>query len=495
MGNMKTDIQTTYCLTPSHHFQQTHGDQKIMSFKLPQFKSNKVTTMNESKKKTIFPEMNQEQKVDMMERNNFRSQIKKIKIQHKPINDDEVSRFLSQIKNESSDWKLSSVVELEFRDCDLTPGSISIFIDNLDEDTKVGTLNVTGTTKVDVLITKIYELVEKFGTEYLNLEENETEPDFLKDLWRLLSKHKDNTLRGLDLSYNEHLDFDSLGKIINSSELLQLKLVGCGLDTNMLENLQGTVTQEQSQVNDLDVSYNIDLISEDIIMLPSILGNGPILKLTMCGCDLSEDDVEGFKDPVYDNLEVEFLDVSYNSSLGPDGVSIVGESVKRMKCKNLGLSGCSLDEECVDSLRTSLCDHKLKQLDISDNPELGRCVGKVVSLVKETEIKSLKLSDCQITSKQVLSLSEELKKQKVVLEELNLSDMRSRPGTDYMSSLGKLLNSVEKKLIICFPQSSTDILRNYIQGILKTEDKNLSIVYEYDQGHKEKEIGCMKISC
>lgn len=332
---------------------------------------------------------------------------------------------------------------------------------------------------IDDLLKNICEMINTYKVEHLNLEENETSKTSMLKFLQFLKKYKIESLLGLDLSYNEKLqDLSSLGKIVESFKIRELKLVGCGMDTEKLIQLQSGISD--SQIEKLDLSYNIDLECEDIIILPGMLKHDKIKSLKLCGCDLDEDDVEGFLRCEFDNLQIRSLDLSYNPNLGCEGISIVGETIRKMECEDLSLSGCSLDEECIKSLRISLNKHKMNDIDISDNPKLGQHLEEVVRLIKESVIENVKLSDCLFTSKQLLGLSEQFEKQNVKVKQLDLSDSIRIPDLEYVSSISKILPFVENEIIVCFPNEHGGKMQESLQSRLnQIKKKSQHITYQY----------------
>lgn len=58
------------------------------------------------------------------------------------------------------------------------------------------------------------------------------------------------------------------------------------------------------QISVLDVSYNTDLVAEDIAMLGNLLQKGSVKEISLRGCDLSEEDFEGFQGPSFEGKQV-----------------------------------------------------------------------------------------------------------------------------------------------------------------------------------------------
>ncbi|XP_029935752.1 NACHT, LRR and PYD domains-containing protein 12-like, partial [Myripristis murdjan] len=235
-------------------------------------------------------------------------------------------------------------------------------------------------------------------------------------------------LTELDLSHNNLQDSGvkllSAGLESLNCRLETLRLSGCELSKTHCE-VVASALKSNPHLTELDLSEN-DLVDSEVKLLSAGLEspNCRLETLRLSDCRLTESSCASLVSALKSNPHLTELDLSDNQ-LQDSAVKLLSAGLESPNCslKTLRLSHCSLSESSCASLASALKSNPhLTELDLSEN-QLQDSGVKLLSAGLESpncRLKTLRLTDCQVTDEGCASLASALKSNPH-LTELDLS--------------------------------------------------------------------------
>ncbi|KAM9434426.1 LOW QUALITY PROTEIN: NACHT, LRR and PYD domains-containing protein 3-like [Clarias gariepinus] len=242
-------------------------------------------------------------------------------------------------------------------------------------------------------------------------------------------------LRKLDLSWNNNLG-DSGVKCLSAvlenpdCKLETLRLELCGVSDEGWAVLTSALRSNPSHLRELDLSDN-NLGDSGVKCLSAVLENPDckLEKLWLVCCDVSNKGCAVLTSALRSNpSHLRELDLSDNNNLGDSGVKCVSAVLENPDCKleSLRLESCGVSNKGCAALTSALRSNPshLRELDLSDNNNLGDSGVKCVSAVLENpdcKLETLRLYECGVSNKGCAALASALRSNPSHLIELDLS--------------------------------------------------------------------------
>ncbi|KAL7846201.1 hypothetical protein AOLI_G00243930, partial [Acnodon oligacanthus] len=254
----------------------------------------------------------------------------------------------------------------------------------------------------------------------------------------------DSSLQELDLSNNDlqdSVELLSAGLKSPSCKLQTLRFIFSLISEEACENLRSVLLAENSSLHELDLNNN-DLQDSGVEKLCAGLKSShcKLQILRLSGCNLEEEACENLKSVLQTENSLKELDLSYNDLQDP-GVEKLCAGLKSSHCKLqiLRLFLCNLEEEACENLKSVLqTQNSLKELDLSYNDLEDSGVEKLCAGLKSSHCKLqiLRLSGCMITETGCCSLAAALSSNPSHLNELLTYNHpgEDSPGVKQLSS-------------------------------------------------------------
>ncbi|XP_077970172.1 uncharacterized protein LOC144424607 [Styela clava] len=343
-------------------------------------------------------------------------------------------------------------------------------------DCQIAKIHVWGVENLQQYCDSLLSLVEKANTEILEIRAVRIQNCDLEVMKETVEKLEMTgiKLRRLDMSRNRLLtNFDHLGEVVRMLPVTEIVLMDCNLNDTKVETFCQHLGDKKMEVLNFSGNGNITATSLQRIgqlLSSEICETSQIYRvLSLRCCDIDESKLNVLQKFDYQTTKIFELDVSYNASLQPSGMSVVGTLVTKFEVNYLGIAGCSLNSEHMkmftEPLENSIKPLKLEKLNISDNPVLGRGVAEVAHLMNICNLKNLNLSQCMLSTENVYEFVCALD-DKAEIESLNLSDEHRSVSLEYVKAVSGLLRHVSKKLIIKF-KSMTPSSKQFLQKMLE----------------------------
>ncbi|XP_053345657.1 NLR family CARD domain-containing protein 3-like [Clarias gariepinus] len=210
-----------------------------------------------------------------------------------------------------------------------------------------------------------------------------------------------------------------------------LRLYECGVSDEGCAALTSALRSNPSHLRELDLSYNNNLGDSGVKCVSAVLEN-PDCKLEtlrLVCCDVSNKGCAVLTSALRSNpSHLRELDLSDNNNLGDSGVKCVSAVLENPDCKleSLRLESCGVSNKGCAALTSALRSNPshLRELDLSDNNNLGDSGVKCVSAVLENpdcKLETLRLYECGVSNKGCAALASALRSNPSHLIELDLS--------------------------------------------------------------------------
>nr|XP_039255371.1 uncharacterized protein LOC120332233 [Styela clava] len=210
---------------------------------------------------------------------------------------------------------------------------------------------------------------------------------------------RNSKLKKLDVSFNNSLGVDGIsevGSTVLQCEVENVNMSGCRLAADAMKAFKNNT--RGAKFKTLDVSNNEFLGVDGISEVGSTVLQCEVEDVYMSWCALTADAMKAFKNNTR-GAKFKTLDVSYNDSLGVDGISEVGSTVLQCEVETVGMAGCALTAEAMKAFKNKTRGAKLKKLDVSHNFTLGvDGISEVGSTVLQCEVEDVDMSKCALTA-------------------------------------------------------------------------------------------------
>lgn len=182
--------------------------------------------------------------------------------------------------------------------------------------------------------------------------------------------------------------------LFNATALSRLVLQGCGLTSQSLESLGGTL-QQLPALRELDLSCNKDLSGglSQLTAHLALLTRLEILDLHLCS--LTHADLQALIQVLPSLSELTELDVSSNKEVGGVVHSLVS-ALPLPQFRRLPLNSCSLTMESFTAF--ALAVPYLSSVEVSWNKVVGGRLALLLDALHLSVIRELRLSSCQLTT-------------------------------------------------------------------------------------------------
>nr|XP_039255171.1 uncharacterized protein LOC120332035 [Styela clava] len=385
--------------------------------------------------------------------------IKDISIKHYNLNDANIEVFLTTIS------KLDNLEMLNVQNCG-TSEYLNKFFEKLERtNCKIAKISIWGMKNLKIYSQSLLKLLTKSETESLMIQAVELEDEdvnqLLKDIKRLNSKY---SLNVLSVSHNTKLGlkgFHKLGEILHILSVKTINLFDCDLTNDKLSKLFGS--SKNKQISTLDVSGNTEITLGGFKIIGQVSANSELRNLHMRCCELDKTKLNDLQSSCQSNTKISKFDVSYNRTLGVEGMTELGRTVVNFEVKNLNIAGCALNGKLMEAFRVSIGEEKImvEELNISRNSKLKNGIVDVARLLESCCIKKVDLSNCMLSVKNINEFSSILRENNIWIETLNISENAPTfiVTRRHVEAICDLLQNVSKELIFIIKSIKPQVKR------------------------------------
>ncbi|XP_077969811.1 uncharacterized protein LOC120332033 [Styela clava] len=365
--------------------------------------------------------------------------IKEISIQHYNLNDVNIKVFLTTIS------KLDKLEMLNVHNCG-TPEYLNIFFKKLEmTNCKIAKISIAEMKNLEIYSQSLLTLLAKSETESLEFQAVELGDEDVYQLFEDINGlNSEYSLNVLSVSLNTKMGmkgFHKLGKILHILPVKTINLFDCDLTDDKLSELFGSL--KHKQISTLDVSGNTKITHEGFGIIGQISVNSELKNLHMRCCELDERKLKSLQSSCQSNTKISKFDVSYNHTLGVEGMAELGRTVVNFEVKNLNIAGCALNKKLMEAFRVSIGKEKImiKNLSLTANKNMGveglSSVGQILS--NQSCVESLYLGDCDLSSDQLQAFKSSLGNN-TEIKKLFLNN-NTNMGVGGLSSVGQILSN------------------------------------------------------
>nr|XP_039266366.1 RAN GTPase-activating protein 1-like [Styela clava] len=140
-------------------------------------------------------------------------------------------------------------------------------------------------------------------------------------------------------------------------EIENVEISDCNLTTEAMkafkENCLG------AKLKKLNVSFNTNLGVEGVGVLGSIVSNSEVEEILMRGCILTAESMKAFKKYVGD-AKIKLLHLSWNMTLGDEGLSTISEIVLQCHVETVVMRGCDFNDDQLKRFKALIADTGVK---------------------------------------------------------------------------------------------------------------------------------------
>nr|XP_039255209.1 uncharacterized protein LOC120332073 [Styela clava] len=391
--------------------------------------------------------------------------IKDISIKHYNLNDVNIQVFCTIIS------KLDKLEMLNMQNCG-TSEYLNHFFKKLEmTNCEIAKISIWGMKNLKIYSQSLLKLLAKSETESLTIQAVELEN---KDVDQLLGDIKslnlEYSLHVLALSHNSELGlegFQKLSEILHILPVKSINLFDCDLTDNKLSNLFGSL--QHKQISTLDVSGNTKITHEGFTIIGQMCENSELMNLHVRCCAVIKKKLESLQSSCTSNTKISKLDVSYNETLGSEGMAELGNAVVNFGVKNLNIAGCTLNKKLMKAFRVSIGKKRnmVEELNMSRNPMLEDGITEVASLLQRSCLKKVDLSNCMLSVENIREFSSTLRKKNIQVETLNISenDPSIIVTRHHAEAVCELLKNVLKELIFKVQYMKPEVIKILQQGL------------------------------
>nr|XP_039255207.1 uncharacterized protein LOC120332071 [Styela clava] len=373
--------------------------------------------------------------------------IKDISIKRYNLNDANIEVFLTTIS------KLDNLEMLNVQNCG-TSKYLNKFFEKLEgTNCKIAKISIGEMKNLKIYSQSLLKLLAKSETESLKIQAAELEDEdvdqLLEDIKSLNSKF---SLSVLSVSHNTKMGmegFHKFGEIIHILPVKTINLFDCDLTDDKLSNLFGVL--KNKQISTLDVSGNTKITKEGFKIIGQMSANSQLRNLHVRCCELDEAKLKSLQSSCNSNTKISKLDVSYNTTLGSEGMAELGRTVVNFKVENLNVAGCALNKKLMEEFRVSIEKEKImvEELNISQNRKLQNGIVDVARLLESCCMKKVDMSNCMLSVENIREFSSTLKEKYNQVETLNISENAPTfiVTRRHAEAVCELLRNVSKELI------------------------------------------------
>nr|XP_039248043.1 uncharacterized protein LOC120325929 [Styela clava] len=200
---------------------------------------------------------------------------------------------------------------------------------------------------------------------------------------------------------------EQLGNICSKYDVDEIHIFRARLEAQHLQVFLEYV--EDGKFNSLSIGDNYELGDEGCALVGAVVVRCEVRKLRMRECDLKTSEVKAFRENVSD-ATLDSLDVSYNDNLNPSVYSEIGVLVTQCQLKNLAIKDCYLEPKGIKALKDNLGDNvELQTLDFSENKadKIGKeGLSMIGEIVRKCKVESLLMKDCKFDEDQLDTFKE-----------------------------------------------------------------------------------------
>nr|XP_039254927.1 uncharacterized protein LOC120331832 [Styela clava] len=403
--------------------------------------------------------------------------IKDISINHYNLNDVNIKVFLTTIS------KLDKLEMLNVQNCG-TSEYLNNFFEKLGRtNCKIAKISIWEMKNLKIYSKSLLKLLAKSETESLKIQAVELGDE---DVYQLLEDIKDlnseYSLSVLSVSHNTKMGlegFCKFGEILHILPVKTINLFDCDLTDDKLSNLFGSL--KHKQISTLDVSGNTEIMHEGFKIIGQMSANSELRNLHVRCCELDEAKLKSLQSSCKSNTEISKLDVSYNITLGSEGMAELGRTVINFKVENLNIAGCALNKKLMEAFRLSIEKEKfmVEVLNISRNPKLENGIVEVARLLESCCMKKVNMSKCMLSAGNIHEFSSILREKNIQVETLNISENNPTfiATRRHAEAVCELLRNVSKELIFKITSIKPQVRRILQHGLEElSKEKKTKII-------------------
>nr|XP_039251109.1 uncharacterized protein LOC120328643 [Styela clava] len=217
--------------------------------------------------------------------------------------------------------------------------------------------------------------------------------------------------------------------------------------------IYGTVTGACEQLNSLDISCNSEITKKGFFTIGKITETSGLQNLTISDCEMTSQKLESLQEAIPERRKLNKLDVSYNDTLGAEGMSTLGSFVIKYEVEDVSLASCKLNEKLMESFLSSAQQSKLgnhmqiQQLNISHNRSIGRGIIHIARMINNGTLKRVNMSECMLSKNNVKAFCDNIQKP---IQALNLSDSDRLVTIDYIEAICEVIPHISDELVLKF---------------------------------------------
>ncbi|XP_073670413.1 uncharacterized protein [Paramisgurnus dabryanus] len=231
------------------------------------------------------------------------------------------------------------------------------------------------------------------------------------------------------------------------------ELTDCELSEKSCSGLTSVLTSKSSCLRDLNLSKNKQISDSGVKLICDGLKNPncKLEKLKLRSCHVTDEGCAALTSALISNSHLRDLDLFDNKQIRDSGVKLICDGLKNPNCKleKLTLYGCDVTDEGCAALASALISNThLRDLDLSNNKLRDSGVKLICDGLKNPNCKleKLKLYGCDVTDEGCAALASALRSN-THLRDLNLSNNNLRDsGVKLLSDVLKNPNCKLEKL-------------------------------------------------
>ncbi|XP_039266366.2 ribonuclease inhibitor-like [Styela clava] len=197
----------------------------------------------------------------------------------------------------------------------------------------------------------------KYNVEKLRICNADLRATHLRNIFKHIGNGK---LKSINVSTNPKLGVEGvsvLGSMVSLCEIENVVISDCNLTAEAMkafkENTRG------AKLKKLNVSFNIKLGVEGVGVLGYIVSQSEVEEVFMRGCSLTAESMKAFKENARD-AKIKLLHLSWNMTLGDEGLSTISEIVLQCHVETVVMRGCDFNDDQLKRFKALIADTGVK---------------------------------------------------------------------------------------------------------------------------------------